>query len=216
MSKIETEFSENRKKYLKQFKKRAQTLVNKAVELVSLCSVDLFIVIYSNELKQYIEYCNTDPSLLFFSLQNAKDTLGKVKTLQNKDKSFINKPIQLRKVNRNSPPSMKKTKILGPFDIPKERSQVTREESSSCDFFSSQLSTESSNPFIIEKTAFQNHKQTQSTREAVSETTRTAETHRFFDWLASERNSDKEEIDNINKCEPEWSFDCFLDDDSNG
>ena len=214
MSKIETECWETRKKHLKQFKKRAETLVNKAVELVSLCSVDLFIVIYSNELKQYIEYCNTDPSLLFFSLQNAKETLGKVKTLHNKDTSFINKPTHLRKVNHKTPPAMKKPKIFSHFDIPTEGGQVTHEESSSCDFFSSQLSTESSNPLLIKKSALQNPKRTQSTREAVSETTETAETHRLFDWLVCERNSGQEDVDYKNNCSPDWAFDCLPNDDN--
>jgi len=211
MSRLETECWESRKKHLKQFKKRAETLVNKAVELVSLCSVDLLIVIYSNELKQYIEYCNTDPSLLFFSLQNARETLGKVKTLHKKDTSFINKPSIISKVDSNSPRVIKRARTIIPMDFPKSKGELVHEDCSPSDILSSQPHTDSCNTSLIKKSASQHPKRSQSTREPMSETTETVETHRFFDWLVCERNSGGGESEN-KASSPDWNFDCLLED----
>ena len=193
MSRLEAECWETRKKHLKQFKKRAETLVNKAVELVSLCDVDLLIVIYSNELKQYIEYCNTDPSLLYFSLQNARETLGKVKKLHKKDTSFINKPGLISKLDFDSPPGIKRARTMTPTDFPKSSGELVQKECSLSDILSSQPHPDSCNTSLIKKSASQHPKRSQSTREPMSDTTETAETHRFFDWLVCGRKSGGQE-----------------------
>ena len=205
-----------RKLNIKQFKRRAQTLVKKAVELVSSCRVELLIVIHSNELKQYIEYCNVDPTQLYFSLQAAKETLGRVEVW--KDEIFQEARTKETKETKReastiSPPLIKKHKSLQPLSSPTHTTKSMRKETVEYELDASLLSTESTESHIHTRRLLAESYQSRSIYEPSLGSIETQDTPRFFDWLNLDTKTQLDSSTKLSNSSPEWDFELLLSND---
>jgi len=87
----------------KSLRKRVETLVKKAAELVSSHGVDVLLVVYSKEENRWTDYSSKDPTELFFNFQSAKEHL---KLLESKSTPPVHKPPC--EANTVSPPPTKR------------------------------------------------------------------------------------------------------------
>lgn len=213
MLKHEPTSSDARKLNIKQFKRRAQTLVKKAVELVSSCRVELLIVIHSNELKQYIEYCNVDPTQLYFSLQAAKETLGRVEVWKEEIFQEARTKETKREASTISPPLIKKHKSMQPPSSPTHSTKLMRKETAEYDLGASLLSTESTESHIHTRRKLAESYRSRSIYEPSSGSIETQDTPRFFDWLNLDTKTQLDSSTKLSNSSPEWDFELLLSND---
>lgn len=60
-------------------RRRVETLIKKAEELVTQYQAEILIIVRLDSLKHIIDFCNTDANKLFFSVQEAKANLERQK-----------------------------------------------------------------------------------------------------------------------------------------
>ena len=96
-------------------KEKIQTLTKKSVELTSQFNCKVLLIIYSENSKHWVQYCNSEAEKLFFGYQMAKEHLETIEKYDNTNYYNLT-PVDIPVEKNPSQKPSKKTKISEDLD----------------------------------------------------------------------------------------------------